>query len=87
MARTTLRRGNRLAAQDWTDDSAAVNKVNDTITAVLARAPDWLRNDLAARDATMRERAEETLAAMIAAALDGVADVVPRVSSVEEQDS
>ncbi len=35
---------------------------------VLARAPDWLRTDLAARDPLARERAEETLAAMISAA-------------------
>jgi hypothetical protein len=82
-----LRRGNRLAAQDWTDDSAAVNKLNDTIAAVLARAPDWIRNDLAARDATTRERAEETLAAMIAAALDKVGEFRLRLTSAEEQDS
>jgi hypothetical protein len=58
-----------------------VHPLNETIAAVLARAPDWIRNDLAARDAATRERAEETLAAMIAAALDEVADLTLRVTS------
>jgi hypothetical protein len=46
-----------------TDDIAA------TITKVIENAPDWLRQDLALKDAAFRTRAEETLAAMIAAAL------------------
>ena len=40
-----------------------------TITKVIESAPDWLRQDLTSRDAGLRTRAEETLAAMIAAAL------------------
>jgi len=42
---------------------------------LLARAPEWIRADLASKDATARSRAEETLAAMIEAALvkDGIA--------------
>lgn len=41
---------------------------------VLKRAPQWVRHDLEAKDAAIRERAEETLAAMIASALkDGAA--------------
>lgn len=40
------------------------------IAHVLDRAPQWLRHDLAAKDAAARLRAEETLAAMIADALD-----------------
>ncbi|WP_189338609.1 hypothetical protein [Sphingobium sp. SCG-1] len=32
-------------------------------TAVLAKAPQWIRHDLASSDATMRVRAEESLAA------------------------
>lgn len=39
------------------------------ITQVLDRAPQWLRHDLAAKDTVTRQRAEETLAAMIADAL------------------
>nr|WP_176392367.1 DUF6771 family protein [Sphingomonas sp. CDS-1] len=39
------------------------------ILAVLERAPEWIRHDLAAKDAAIRARAEETLAAMIANAL------------------
>ncbi len=41
----------------------------DIITAVIARAPQWIRHDLASSDAALRVRAEESLAAMIAAAL------------------
>ena len=39
------------------------------IERLLARAPHWLRQDLNSADPTVRTRAEETLAAMIAAAL------------------
>lgn len=35
------------------------------ILAVLQRAPEWLRQDFGSKDATARERAEETLAAMV----------------------
>ena len=36
---------------------------------VIERAPQWIRHDLAAKDAATRARAEETLAAMITDAL------------------
>lgn len=39
------------------------------ILGVLERAPQWVRTDLTAKDAGVRRRAEETLAAMIASAL------------------
>ncbi|MEJ7927931.1 DUF6771 family protein [Sphingobium sp. AN641] len=39
------------------------------ITVVLTRAPQWIRHDLSVSDPTLRLRAEESLAAMIAAAL------------------
>lgn len=39
------------------------------IAKTVAHVPDWLRQDLTSRDAAVRNRAEETLAAMIAAAL------------------
>lgn len=42
------------------------------IAAVLANAPQWIRHDLGSVDALLRVRAEESLAAMIAAALSGV---------------
>jgi hypothetical protein len=43
--------------------------ISTTITKVIENAPDWLRQDLASKDAGLRTRAEETLAAMIVAAL------------------
>lgn len=39
------------------------------ILGVVERAPQWVRHDLEAKDAGVRTRAEETLAAMIASAL------------------
>lgn len=47
---------------------------------LLARAPEWIRTDLASKDAMARSRAEETLAAMIEAALNkhGLASVSDR---------
>ncbi len=39
------------------------------VAEVLRHAPEWLRHDLGAREPSARLRAEETLAAMIAAAL------------------
>lgn len=39
------------------------------ITGVVRRAPEWVRHDLLAKDPAGRQRAEEALAAMIAAAL------------------
>lgn len=40
--------------------------IEEITLGVLKRAPQWVRYDLEAKDATIRERAEETLAAMIA---------------------
>ena len=40
-----------------------------TITAVVHRAPEWIRQDLVSKDQAARQRAEDALAAMIAAAL------------------
>lgn len=37
---------------------------------VLGRAPAWIRHDLASEDKAVRARAEDALAAMIAAALE-----------------
>ncbi|WP_200894428.1 DUF6771 family protein [Sphingomonas sp. SRS2] len=39
------------------------------IAKVIRNAPDWLRHDLASKDAGLRTRAEETLAAMVTATL------------------
>ena len=46
-------------------------KTTATILRVIERAPLWLRHDLEAKDAAVRRRAEEALAAMIA---DGLAN-------------
>jgi hypothetical protein len=40
------------------------------ILQALSNMPDWVRQDLAAKDAAVRQRAEETLAAIIAAAVN-----------------
>ena len=40
-----------------------------SILAVLERMAEWIQHDLVAKDAAIRARAEETLAAMIADAL------------------
>lgn len=48
--------------------------LTDTILRVVERAPQWIRHDLDAKDAVARIRAEESLAAMIADALDRQAD-------------
>ena len=41
------------------------------ILKAVAHAPEWLRQELISKDFSIRVRAEETLAAMIAAALKG----------------
>ncbi|MBB3358828.1 MULTISPECIES: DUF6771 family protein [unclassified Novosphingobium] len=46
------------------------DKTKTRILGVIERAPQWLRNDLAAKDASARARAEEALAAMLADAID-----------------
>lgn len=40
-----------------------------TVLEVLQRAPAWVRADLTSSDTTIRQRAEEVLAALIATAL------------------
>jgi hypothetical protein len=42
------------------------------ILAVIERAPQWIRQDLTAKDENVRRRAEESLAAMIADTLGKV---------------
>lgn len=44
--------------------------LTDAILRVIERAPQWGRRDLDSMDAVVRIRAEETLAAMIADALN-----------------
>lgn len=46
------------------------DELTQKIGAVAAKLPEWVRHDLAAADRTVRERAEETLAAILAAALE-----------------
>jgi hypothetical protein len=46
----------------------------DALHNALARLPEWLRHDLAAKDSAVRLRAEESLAAILIAALDAEAD-------------
>lgn len=41
------------------------------VLAVVQRAPQWVRHDLLSKDILTRLRAEESLAAMVAGALEG----------------
>ncbi|WP_311722269.1 DUF6771 family protein [Sphingomonas sp. BK345] len=43
----------------------------DLIAAVVSRTPDWIRRDLSSTEPALRQRAEEALAAMLAAAIGG----------------
>ena len=43
--------------------------INSLVVGVLSRAPEWIRKDLAGKDAYARQRAEEALAALISAVL------------------
>lgn len=45
------------------------NPVQAIIAHVLERTPQWVRHDLVSKDRVIQQRAEETLAAMIANAL------------------
>ena len=45
------------------------NAITSLVTELLARAPDWIRRDLASKDPISRTRAEEALAALIGSAL------------------
>lgn len=49
-------------------------ELTDAILRVVERAPQWIRRELDAKDPVARVRAEESLAAMIADALDQQAD-------------
>nr|WP_311731909.1 DUF6771 family protein [Sphingomonas sp. BK069] len=42
------------------------------VAAVVSRAPDWIRRNLSSTNSALRQRAEEALAAMLAAAMRGV---------------
>lgn len=46
----------------------------DVLLKAVTRLPDWMRHDLAAKDAALRTRAEEALAAMLADALQRTTD-------------
>ena len=48
-----------------------MNKIDilSLVTGVLAKAPGWIRKDLATKDGIIRTRAEEALAALITAEL------------------
>jgi hypothetical protein len=46
------------------------DKTKARILGVIERAPQWLRNDLAAKDPAARARAEEALAAMLVDAIE-----------------
>lgn len=52
-------------------------QMSTTILRVLERAPQWIRHDLDSKEAAVRIRAEETLAAMIANALEGGTEDAP----------
>ena len=45
------------------------NAQKAAVLAVIRRTPQWIRHDLQTKDAIVRSRAEESLAAMIAGAL------------------
>jgi hypothetical protein len=49
--------------------SAMSDDLQPTITATIARAPEWIRQELLSKEKGTRERAEEALGAMIAGAL------------------
>lgn len=44
-------------------------QLSDTITELLAKTPEWVRQGLLSKEPGLRTRAEEALAAMIAAAV------------------
>ena len=51
------------------------------VSSLLARTPEWVRQDLSSKDVAVRTRAEETLAIMIDAALRGKAASLERRAS------
>lgn len=52
----------------WTPSLMKPEDLVGVVSGVVARLPEWVRSDLASKDLSARERAEETLAAMIVAA-------------------
>jgi hypothetical protein len=54
----------------------APDDITAKINKVVEGAPQWLRHDLLSKDPGIRVRAEETLSAMIAAALKASPDMM-----------
>ena len=52
-----------------TDTLALTDTLTAKLTAIVERAPDWIRQELTSKDPVARSRAEEVLAAIIANAL------------------
>ena len=52
-----------------TDTITSLDPLTVKLTAIVERAPDWIRQELAPQDPAARTRAEEVLAAIIANAL------------------
>ena len=50
-------------------ESMLDSDLNTIMTTVLNQAPDWVRTEFACKDVALRQRAAETLSAMLAAAL------------------
>ncbi len=48
-----------------------------SLASMIGKLPDWIRHDLASKDKTLRARAEETLLAMIEAAVADHAEPDP----------
>lgn len=61
---------------------SVVIDIGEVLRDLLARAPEWIRTDLASKDAITRSRAEETLAAMIEAALNKDRTAAPTGNAV-----
>lgn len=53
----------------WRWEVMPHNAIRALVADILARAPDWIRKDLASKDPLSRTRAEEALAALIGSAL------------------
>lgn len=66
-----LQNRNGIAAELQRGHSEAMdNNLRTVILAAVERLPDWVRRDLAAKDEASRQRAEESLAAIIASTLE-----------------
>lgn len=51
-------------------DAAMTDDLRAAVLATIARAPEWIRRDLAANNEATRQQADEALAAMIVSALE-----------------